>query len=261
MLTYLALFAAGAVASVINVLAGGGSFLTLPVLIFAGLPAVEANATNRVGVLAQNAVAVWGFHRFRVLGWRWAGVVAVPAVLGAVLGTWAALVIPDETFERVLAVLMVALTLWTLLRRQDRRTAAIAGAPPTGPLPVAGRPGAPAAATHPLLLLGFFLVGVYGGFVQAGVGFLVLAATSLAGLDLVRGNAIKVLAILALTLLSLGIFAWQGAVRWPEGLALALGSVLGGQIGVHLTVLKGHRWLQRVVTATVVLFAVLLWLR
>lgn len=108
-------------------------------------------------------------------------------------------------------------------------------------------------------MAGFFLTGVYGGFLQAGVGFLALAMTTLAGFDLVRGNAVKVFAVLLLTILSLVAFAGTGHVDWPAGLALALGNALGGLVGVRLAVLKGQRWLQAVVTVTIVVFAVLLW--
>jgi uncharacterized protein len=111
----------------------------------------------------------------------------------------------------------------------------------------------------PGLVAVFFVIGFYGGFVQAGVGFLVLAATTWAGLDLVRGNAVKVLAILVFTVVSLAIFVAQGEVRWVAGLVLGAGSVAGGQLGVRLTVLKGHRWVKAVVTAAVIVFAVLLW--
>lgn len=241
--SWSALFAAGLAAGLINVIAGGGSFLTLPVLIFLGLPATLANGTNRVAILLQNLVAVRGFHHHRVLPWRWALAASVPAVVGAVVGTWAALVIGDEMFEKVLALLMVAISLWTLLS------------------PGAGDPGerAERSAWSPGLVVAFFAIGVYGGFVQAGVGFLLLAATTWAGLDLVRGNGVKVLAILVFTAVSLAIFAAQGEIDWLAGLVLGAGSVVGSQLGVRLTVLKGHRWVKAVVTATVIVFAVLLW--
>jgi len=241
--SWMALFAAGLAAGLINVLAGGGSFLTLPVLIFLGLPATVANATNRVAILLQNLVAVPGFHRHGVLPWRWSLAVSVPAVAGAVAGTWLALVIGDEAFERVLALLMVAISLWTLLAPGRREPA---GVPVRSPW-------------SPGLVAAFFVIGVYGGFVQAGVGFLVLAATTWAGLDLVRGNAVKVLAILVFTVVSLAIFATQGEIDWGAGLVLGAGSVAGGLLGVRLTVLKGHRWLRAVVTGAVIVFAVLLW--
>lgn len=250
--SWLALAVAGVAAGLINVVAGGGSFLSLPVLIFLGLPATLANGTNRVAILLQNVAAVRGFHRHRVLDWRWALAASVPAVAGAVLGTWAALRIGDEAFERVLALLMVAVSLWTLLgpggRKREEGTAEDTAEAAT-----------PRSPWSPGLVAAFFVIGLYGGFVQAGVGFLLLAATTWAGLDLVRGNAIKVLAILVFTGVSLAIFAAGGEIDWLAGLVLGAGSVVGGQLGVRLTVLKGHRWVKAVVTGAVIAFAVLLW--
>src|SRR5262245_5402223 len=114
------LAAAGFVSGVLNVVAGGGSFLTLPVLIFLGLPPTAANATNRVGVLTQNMGAVWSFQRYRVIEWSRAADMIVPALVGSALGSWAALVVGDRGFRRTLAVLMVAVTLWTLLDPRTR---------------------------------------------------------------------------------------------------------------------------------------------
>ncbi len=237
-MTAVALFAVGCVAGTLNVLAGGGSFLTLPVLLFLGLPAPLANGTNRVGILVQNAGAVWSFRRRRVIergALAWA---ALPATAGAVLGAWLALDVGELLFRRLLAVLMVLLavaSLWT------PRPAAAGGRRRWAPL-------------------AFFAVGVYGGFIQAGVGFLVLAATTAAGLDLVRGNAVKVLSVLCWTVAALAVFAGHGSVDWRLGAALAAGMLLGGLLGARLTVLKGHRWLRAVVTVTAILFAVALWL-
>jgi len=240
----LALFAAGLVAGTINVIAGGGSFLTLPLMIFLGIPAGVANGTNRVALLMQNVGAVWGFRRHRVLDVPLALRLAAPAVVGAVLGSWMALQVSDFTFRRLLAVLMLVMALWTLLR-------------PLGREP---DPDAPPATPGPALLGVFFLIGIYGGFIQAGVGFLLLAGTTLAGLDLVRGNAIKVTCVLAWTLAAIAVFAAGGAIDWGAGLALGLGNLLGGQLGVRLTVLKGHGWVRTVVSVTIVLFALRLWL-
>lgn len=240
--TYPLLFLAGGVSGLINVLAGGGSFLTLPILIFVGLPPSVANATNRVGVLTQNIAAVWGFHRYDAMPWRWSLIVTIPAVAGAVLGTWAALRISDEAFTRVLAILMVVVTVWTLAHRGSK-----AGDKAVVP------------ATRWWLMLGFLGVGFYGGFVQAGVGFFVLALTTAAGLNLVHGNAVKVLSVLLLTVLSLALFAWSGRVEWLLGLVLGAGNATGAWIGVHVAVSKGHRWLRTFVTVAVVLFAIKLW--
>jgi uncharacterized membrane protein YfcA len=237
------LAAAGVVAGALNVVAGGGSFLILPLLLFFGLPSALANGTNRVGILTQNIGGLFGFHRHGAMDWRWSLTVSVPALAGSILGSWAALAIPDFAFRRILAIAMVAITIWSLLGRQNGSASRRDVLPPT----------------HPLVVAGFFIVGLYGGFIQAGVGFLVLAITSAAGMDLVRGNAVKLLSILLLTLVSLLIFAASGQVDWPRGLALGAGNLAGSQFGVRLVVAKGHDWLQRVVTGTVIVFAIALW--
>ncbi|HET7692662.1 MAG TPA: sulfite exporter TauE/SafE family protein, partial [Gemmatimonadota bacterium] len=235
----LALVAVGTVSGALNVLAGGGSFLSLPLLIFLGLPPGVANGTNRIAILVQNMGAVWRFRSHGLWDPAWIPLAAGPAVLGAILGTWAAIEIGDETFRRVLAGLMVLATLWILWDPLSRRRSAAPGGVPRG-----GRRAAFAAA--------FFAVGVYGGFVQAGIGFLLAAVATWAGLDLVRGNALKVLVVLLLTPLSLAIFAWSGRVDWLVGLPLAAGHLLGALAGVRWTVLKGHVWIKRFLTVTVV---------
>ena len=243
----LALLAVGVVSGALNVLAGGGSFLSLPLLIFLGLPPGVANGTNRIAILVQNLGAVWRFRSHGLVDRSWIALAAAPAAAGAVLGTWAAIEIGDEAFRRVLAALMVAATLWILWdpvgRRESGDTIGETGA---------GRRIALGAA--------FFAVGIYGGFVQAGIGFLLAAVATWAGLDLVRGNALKVLVVLGLTPLSLALFAWSGRVDWAAGMPLAAGHLIGALVGVRLTILKGHAWIKRFVTLTVIAFAIKLWL-
>jgi len=255
--TAAALFAVGLVAGVINAVAGGGSFLTLPALIFLGLPPTLANGTNRVGILLQNVAALVAFDRHVALDRSWAVVAALPALAGAGLGTWGALVISGEAFKKVLAFLMLAVTVWTLLdpTARRRRRAGVDESDPGSPPPWREAP----TGRRWVIALGFFAAGVYGGFVQAGVGFLILAVTTLAGFDLVRGNAMKALVILCFTVLSLTLFAAQGQVDWALGLLLAVGSAAGGWLGARLTISKGHRWVRGMVTAAVIVFAVLLW--
>ena len=245
----LALVAVGTVSGALNVLAGGGSFLSLPLLIFLGLPPGVANGTNRIAILVQNMGAVWRFRSHGLWEPAWIPLAAGPAVLGAILGTWAAIEIGDETFRRVLAGLMVLATLWILWDPLSRPRSTPSAAP--GGVPHGGRRAAFAAA--------FFAVGLYGGFVQAGIGFLLAAVATWAGLDLVRGNALKVLVVLLLTPLSLAIFAWSGRVDWLVGLPLAAGHLLGALAGVRWTVLKGHVWIKRFLTVTVIAFAIKLW--
>jgi len=243
--SYFLLFGVGSIAGALNVVAGGGSFLTLPVLILLGLPPTVANGTNRVAVVLQNAGAVWSFRRHGMMDWSYLLWAALPAMLGAILGSWVALRVGDELFQRILAFLMIVVTLYTLWDPLKKMQLGTSGSSPR-----------PAVA---VLAGGFFLAGLYGGFVQAGVGFLILATTSLAGLDLVRGNAVKVLSVLCFTLVSLGMFAWEDKVDWWIGLALGMGMALGGLVGVKLTVLKGHAWIKNVVTVTIFVFALRLW--
>jgi uncharacterized membrane protein YfcA len=240
---YAGLFAVGFIAAVINVFAAGGSFLTLPLLLFFGLPAGIANGTNRVGVLAQNIGAVAGFHRHQKLPVHWALTASIPAIIGAAIGVWGALTIPETAFRQVLSLVMLATAAATLIHRSLQTT----------PRPV------PLPPNHWAMLVGFLAMGVYGGFLQAGVGFLALAITSLAGFDLVRGNAIKVFIVMLLTILSLAVFAGTGNVHWPAGVALGSGNFVGGIVGVRVAVVRGHKWLERIVTATIIVFALLLW--
>lgn len=243
---YLLLFAAGLLAGAINVIAGGGSFLTLPILILMGLPPTMANGTNRIGILLQNVSAVEGFRRHGLIEWAWLLWAALPAAIGAIGGTLLALRIDEASFTRILALLMVAVTLWTIWDPlRVRRTAEHRRAAPGG---------------RALLACGFFAVGLYGGFVQAGVGFLLLAVATLAGYDLVRGNALKVFCVLVFTPISLAIFMWNGQVALLPGFALAAGMMIGATIGVRLTVLHGHRWVRGVVTVVVIVLAIKLWI-
>ena len=249
------LLVTGVLTGLLNTLAGGGSFLSMPMLIFLGQSPGVANGTNRLAIVAQNLSGVWGFHRYQALPWRWAGWTVLPTALGSLAGTWLALATPDSQLRRLLAVFMATITLWTLIssRRgpsQDDSGGAGAAEPPAFPR----------GARRWLVQLGFFASGIYGGFIQAGVGFLLLAVLSFAGLDLVRANAVKVLAILVNSLIALPGFILAGRVEWLPGLVLALGTMVGARWGVRLTILKGQRWLRWVVTVAVLLCAIKLWL-
>lgn len=241
-LTPLLLFVAGLVAGTLNVIAGGGSLLTLPVMIFLGLPPTVANGTNRVAILIQNVGATWSFHRRRLISAAWVGLAVPPALVGVLLGTWVAVRIGDQAFQRILAVALVGAALWTVLR-------------PMKP-PEDGEIRLPRGGRRWIFGLLFFLVGAYGGFIQAGVGFIILAVTTAGGLSLIRGNAMKVTLVLAFTAPALVLFALSGKVDWAMGLALAAGNFIGALLGVRLQVLKGNTWVRNVVAVTIVIFAV-----
>ncbi|PLY02093.1 MAG: integrase [Desulfuromonas sp.] len=231
----------GLIAGILNILAGGGSLLTLPVLIFVGLPASTANGTNRIAIFCQNIFAMNGFRKRGVFPLKLALICTMPALLGSYFGATLAINIDDALFKKILALIMIGVMIFTALdpvKKLKVEEEKISG----------GR--------LILLLVTFFGVGVYGGFVQAGVGFIVIAGLLLHGLDLVRINAVKVIVIFAFTVVALSVFIYHGEVDYSLGLALAAGNSLGGIIGTRLAVEKGHDWLKKFVTVTVLVFAV-----
>jgi len=236
-------FLAGLLAGFINVVAGGGSLLTLPVLIFLGIPAAEANATNRVGILLQNVVASSTFRRQGLLEAKLGFKLMMVAAPGALLGALVAVDMDDRLFRRVLAVVML-LVLVSIIHR--RRSGGAAGS------------GRPLSGTRPwALYAAFFFVGFHSGFIQAGVGFVIIAAlTGFGGLDLVRSNGVKVLCILLMQAIALGLFAALGVVHWFWGLTLAAGTMIGGWAGVRWQVKQGEVWVYRILVAAILLFSV-----
>ena len=178
---HIFLFSVGVFSGILNVTAGGGSFLTLPVLIFLGLPAAEANGTNRVGIFLQNIGAVWSFHRHGIVEWYWVMWAMGPGLVGCVIGTWLALIVGEETFQKILAVLMFGVIVWTFWD-------------PLGN--IAPLKSMNATVRFGVVSVGFLGIGLYAGFLQAGVGFFILGLAVAVGLDFVRGNALKVLSVL-----------------------------------------------------------------
>ncbi|WP_101757453.1 sulfite exporter TauE/SafE family protein [Oceanicoccus sp. KOV_DT_Chl] len=217
------LLATGLVAGVINTLAGGGSNLTLPALMVMGLPADIANATNRIGVALQNLVAMRGFHQHDKLPTDDLVPVLIPTLFGGVLGAIAASYAPAYLLKPLLLGMMLSMTVIMLVRPGII-------SPPAGTVPFKMK-------ERPSAWWWLAVAGFYGGFVQAGVGFILI--TALAGslrYDLVRTNALKVVCTLAFTVLALGLFIARGQVLWVPGLILACGTMVGAQIAVKFAI-------------------------
>jgi uncharacterized membrane protein YfcA len=234
------LVVAGVFAGVINTLAGGGSFLTLPILIGLGLPAGVANGTTRVSVLAQNATSAITFHRNGVRAHGVTARLLAPVLIGSGLGAWLATQLDDQLFRPVIGVVLLV---W----------AVILAVKPDRFLHPPEHERAPTTMTHGLALL----VGVYGGFMQAGVGFPLIALLSgQLGYDLVRTNAIKAGLIFAYTCIALVIFAGYGQVAWTPALVLAVATMLGGWLGARWQLEKGSELVRWVVLVMVVIAGV-----
>lgn len=230
-------FIVGIIAGFINTLAGGGSLLTLPILIFLGLPTAVANGTNRLAIMTQCLFAVAGFKRKGVSNFKLSLLLSVPALLGAIIGAQIAVDMSDILFKRVLAIIMLlvlGLILWN--PRRD-----------VGSLMSSGR-------NHLIItMIVFFFIGFYGGFIQVGVGFIIIAAlTTITGLGLVETNSHKVFIVGIYTIFALIVFAFNGKVCWEIGLCLAAGMGIGGWIGSHWAVARGERWIRFVLTICVI---------
>jgi uncharacterized protein len=230
----LFLLPTGFVAGVINVLAGGGSFLTLPVLIAAGLPVHIANGTNRISVVFQGIFAAASFQKKGEFDAALYKHLLPALVLGAVVGAFSATFIDPERLRTTFGVLFLVMAVALMTRSRWSKNSA--------------------PRLHPLRYPALFLVGVYGGFIQAGVGlWILLASTGLFAADAVRANSVKLPLTLTFTFPALLIFLHADMVHWIPGLILALGTVLGTFVGVRLSLRGGAPLIFRAVT--VVLFA------
>ena len=237
----LLLFAVGLAAGVINTLAGGGSLLTLPALISLGLPPNVANGTNRIGIFFNSVFAIRGFMAKGVKIDKYSYWLGISAFLGAILGSFIAVDIKGETFNRILAGVIVMIVAYMLFgpkvkgdmaERTDRKSQ-IAG------------------------IIAFFFVGIYGGFIQAGVGYVIMASlTFINRFSLLRTNIAKVVVVLIYTLASLGVFIYEGLIDWELGIALAVGNATGGYLTSRWSVGKGEKWVRYFVMATAIAFAI-----
>lgn len=237
----LLLLLGGAVAGFVNAVAGGGSALTVPLLMLTGMDAAVANGTNRVAVAVQAATATGTFHRQRVRPWAKAGRAALFAIPGAIVGALVAVRVSPDALELLFGLLFLALAV-LMLRR------------PTWLVP---DPPADGAAERPATRWSgpaLFAVGLYGGLLQAGVGIplLVVMVRGL-GLDLVRGNAAKAALVLIYTTLILLVFGAAGQVQWRAGAVLAAGGVLGSTLGARAAVARGSDFIRKALFVALIL--------
>ncbi|MEO1250996.1 MAG: sulfite exporter TauE/SafE family protein [Pseudomonadota bacterium] len=234
------LFAAGFVSGWINVLAGGGSMLTVPIMVFLGMPGPVANGTNRIGIIGQNLSSVTAFFRKGFSDFRLSASLAACASVGAVGGANVGVQLDGVWFERTLAVILFVLMI-VMMTGFGQKTVA------------AGEKAKNVVLGH-ILFIG---AGFWGGFIQIGVGLIQIPILNrVMGVDLVRANMHKVFVALVFSIVSLAVFASQVEIAWALGLALAAGHAVGGWIGVNATVKGGERLIKRVFYAAIAAMAV-----
>ncbi len=241
----IVLIVVGFVAGSINTLAGGGSLLTLPILIFLGLPPTIANGTNRIAILFQNIFTTAGFKSKGIVTFPFSIYVGISALFGSIIGAQIAVDIKGDTFNKILAIIMVIVVVYMLLKSQHRQLNILEKT--TG--------------KHLWLsIILFFFVGVYGGFIQAGVGFIMLLVlSSVNNISLVKSNAIKVTVALIYTFSAVAVFAYNDKIDWKVGLTLAIGNSVGGWLASRWSVKKGDGLIRNILIVMIVVMAIKLW--
>ncbi len=217
---YPLILIAGFFAGVINMYAGGGSLIALSAMIFAGLPAGLANGTNRVAIFLQNIIGVRGYHEKELLDFNYAWKVAIPGMIGSAIGASISVSMNEEVLRRVIGGIMLGMLVVLFInpkRLIEGKEDSNDGVKVT---------------TRDIIL--FFFIGLYGGFLQAGIGiFLLLSLVLSTGYNLIRANAVKVFMILCQSAVALAIFAYNGQVNWVIGLVLAAGNMSGAWVATR----------------------------
>ncbi len=235
--TIILLVGLGIAAGFINALAGGGSILTVPALIFLGLDGATANGSNRIAVVIQSFSAILSFRREKLAAFRQSAQYGLFTLPGGIAGAFFAVKISDATFKIILGVLMIliVMTLFIPLHKRNDN----------------GRHGGNWWLYPALLGIGF-----YGGFIQIGVGFLIMAALyHMEKLQLIYVNMHKVFLMLFFTLPAFFVFLFNGKINWSYGLILSVGNALGAWWGAKVTVKGGDKVVRIVVVVAALLMA------
>ncbi len=234
----LSLAGIGLIAGFINIMAGGGSALTMPALILLGLDAATANGTNRIAILIQSVVAVITFKKGKYSQFKLSLKMAFMTLPGGIIGAWAAVTISQELFKTLLGLVMIGVVVSMLVPRKSRPIQSPSAKPPW------------------IIYAAMFAIGFYGGFMQAGVGFLFMAAMHyILKISLVRINMHKVFIVLLYTIPALMVFIYFGHVDYYLGLALAIGNSAGGWLATKMQIKKGDGIIRYVLVAAIVIMS------
>ena len=242
----IALVLVGIFAGAINTVAGGGSLLTLPLLIFLGLPPAIANGTNRIAILCQTASSVAGFKSKGINSFPFSLYIGATAFIGAILGAQIAVDIKGETFNKILSIIMIVVVVLIVFRKKNNDATTFTEQTTGKPLWIS--------------MIVFFFIGVYGGFINAGVGILMLLILpNINKLSLVKANATKVTVAFIYTTIAVAIFILNDKINWKYGITLAIGNSLGAWFMSRYTVKKGDKFIKGALLVIVIGMALKLW--
>ncbi|HET6872543.1 MAG TPA: sulfite exporter TauE/SafE family protein [Sporolactobacillaceae bacterium] len=244
-LTWGVILITGFLAGLCNTMAGGGSLLTLPALIFAGLPASVANGTNRIALIISSGTAAANFQRkghLNKITFVW---LSIPAIIGSIIGADFAISLSDRLFNFILAAVMVVAVAFVVWK----------------PKVQSAKDGTFVekwtSKQRWMSVIIFFFVGLYGGFIQAGIGFVIITVLSgFLGFPLVRSNAYKNAVVGLYIFCSLLVFILHNEINWAYGILLAVGNTGGAYLGSRIAMTKGDRWIKAFLVVAVVGMAI-----
>ncbi|MFN3194551.1 MAG: sulfite exporter TauE/SafE family protein [Chlorobiota bacterium] len=240
LLDYILLFVFGYFAGFVNVFAGGGSTLTLPFLILMGLDASVANGTNRIGILTQTMAASWSFKKENFSNYRLSLKLGLLTVPGAIIGAYYSTMIDNATFQTIVAVVMVGVAISLFVPKSKKKEYVDT----VTKLPV-------------ISVIAMLLVGFYSGFIQVGIGFLLMAILSTTlHLNIKRVNMHKVFIVFLNTIPSLMIFIFTDNVEWISGLVLSIGASLGAWWSAKLSLKIDEKYIKIVLFIAIVVMAI-----
>ena len=233
LLIYVVYLLAGIVAGIVNTLAGGASVLVLSILLFMGMPANIANGTNRLGILVQNFTGSSTFYRSGLLDIKGSLKYIIPSVIGAIGGAMIAADIDQNTLEIFVGVIMSIMLIPIIFKPQGKKNSFLKHQNKKG--------------FKVLNTLLFLLIGFYGGFVQAGIGLIIMVVLpQISKLSLIKGNAVKMAIILIYTIPVMGIFIINGQIDWWIAIWLAIGQIIGTKVAGKFAVNhpQANKWVR-----------------
>ena len=234
----------GVIAGFINTVAGGGSLLTLPILIFMGLPSNIANGTNRIAIFMQNIFSISGYKSRGVSDFKYSSWLSVSALIGSIIGAKIAINIDEDMFNKILSAVIIIVVLTIIYNKKtfniNSENISI--------------------EKKIISVIMFFFIGIYGGFIHAGVGFLILSILSnYNGIQLSKANSIKVFVVFVYTFFALIVFIMENKINWILGINLGIGNSIGGWIASRWSYNKPDKIIKIFIIISSAIMAIKLW--